>query len=64
MSPDFILQVLLAVGAGCAVYAGIKSDLTRSIMLAEQAQREAADAMKDSKSAHVRISTHVERFHT
>lgn len=29
ITPDFIIQVLLALGSGIGVYAGVKSDLAR-----------------------------------
>lgn len=57
MTPDFLLQLVLAIGAGCAVYAGIKSDLTRAITLSEM-------AIRDAGTAHERLSAHVEQHHT
>ena len=29
LDPDFIVQLLLAIGSGIGVYAGVKSDLAR-----------------------------------
>ena len=29
MTPEFILQIIIAVGSGLAVYAGIRADLAR-----------------------------------
>ena len=57
MTPDFLLQLALAIGSGCAVYAGIKTDLARSIVIAEQAK-------EDAKNAHQRIDDHVDKHHT
>lgn len=57
MSPEFLLQILMAVAAGAGVYAAIRADLTRAIVLAERAA-EVAD------SAHERITHHVEVHHT
>lgn len=64
MSPDFLLQVFIALSSAAGVYAGIKSDLTRSILLAEEALKHAVEARSDAKTAHVRMSAHVENFHT
>ena len=48
MSQDIVMQLLLTVATAGGVYAGVKADLTRAIMLAEQAQ-------KAAESAHKRI---------
>ena len=60
MNPEFWLQlavsVMGAVAAGAGVYAAIRSDLTRSIVTAEQA---AAAATK----AHDRLDVHVQNHH-
>ncbi len=56
MSPDFILQVIIGVGAGAGVYAAIKADLTRAILTAERAQLDATDA-------HKRLNSHIENHH-
>lgn len=53
MTPDFILQVVVALAAAAGVYAAIRSDLTRAILTAERAQLDATDA-------HKRINTHIE----
>ncbi len=48
MPAEFVLQVLIAVATAAAtaagVYVGIKSDLTRAIVLAEKAGTSADDA--------------------
>lgn len=53
MTPDFILQILLAICAGAGVYAAIKSDLTRAIITAERAE-------KDAGEAHQRLNLHID----
>lgn len=52
MTPDFLLQLFLAVCAGAGVYAAIRSDLVRARMSAEQ-------ALKDAEKAHGRIDDHI-----
>lgn len=54
MTPDVILNILTAVAVGAGVYAGIKSDLTRANIRADQ-------ALQDSAKAHDRIDTHIEQ---
>lgn len=56
MSPEFWLQLAGTAGACCVVYAGIKADLVRAILLAEM-------AMRDTAKAHERITEHCERYH-
>lgn len=56
MTPEIILQVIGYFVGGAAVYAAIKSDLTRAIVLAEQAGEAA-------KSAHGRIDLIIDRQH-
>lgn len=53
-TPDFLLQVMLAVGAGISVYAAIRADLAKAIAKAEEA---AAAANK----AHDRIDSLIMR---
>ncbi len=53
MSLDFILQIGLAICAGAGVYAGVRGDLTRAIVKAEQ-------ALTDSAKAHDRLDSHIE----
>ena len=48
MTPEFFLQLFLAIAAAGGVYAAIKSDLTRAILTAEI-------ALKDAGAAHQRI---------
>lgn len=52
MTPDFLLQLALAVCAGAGVYAAIRTDLVTAKMRAEQ-------AAKDAENAHVRIDEHI-----
>lgn len=53
MSQDIVMQLLLTVATAGGVYAGVKADLTRAIMLAEQAAQAA-------KAAHDRLDKHME----
>lgn len=53
MSADFVLQLILAVCAGAGVYAAIKADLTRAILTAEHAQKEA-------ERAQSRVTDHID----
>lgn len=53
-TPEFLLQLVVAVGSGAAVYAAIRADLARAIAKAEEA---AAAASK----AHDRIDTLLQR---
>lgn len=53
MTPEFWLQLALAVAAGAGVYAAIKADLTRAITKAEQ-------ALIGSSKAHDRLDAHIE----
>jgi len=46
--PDFLLQLVLAVGSAVGVYAGIKSDLTAALI-------EAKSAKDSANMAHRRI---------
>lgn len=57
MSTDFWLQIILAVCAGAGVYAGVRGDLTRAIVKAEQ-------ALLDASKAHDRIDKHVENHNS
>ena len=56
MTPELFLQLLLAIAAGAGVYAAIKADLTRAIITAERAE-------KDAESAHKRMDIHIETQH-
>lgn len=60
MSPDFVLQLIIAVfaavTAGAGVYAAIKSDLTKAIITAENARDESKDTTK-------RLNNHLEFHH-
>jgi hypothetical protein len=53
MTAEFILQLLVAFSGAAGVYAAIKADLTRAIILAEQATVSATEA-------HKRINQHIE----
>lgn len=44
MTPEMIMQVLGYFVGGAAVYAAIKSDLTRAIVMAEMATKSASEA--------------------
>lgn len=52
MTPEFWLQLVLAVGAGAGVYAAIRADLVSAKLRAEQ-------AVESAKDAHGRIDTHI-----
>lgn len=56
MTPEFWLQLVLAIGAGAGVYAAIKSDLTRAIVTAET-------AAKSANEAHGRMDSHLQNHH-
>lgn len=56
MSVEFVLQLIIGLGAGAGVYAAIKADLTRAIITAERAE-------KDAGEAHQRINLHIENHH-
>lgn len=56
MSPDFLLQLVVAIAAAAGVYAAIRADLTRAIVTADHA-REAA------KAAHGRLDVHIQQQH-
>lgn len=53
MSPEFLLQLAMVIAAGAGVYAAIRADLTRAIVLAERAGEEAGQA-------HKRLDRHIE----
>jgi hypothetical protein len=53
VTPEFLLQLVIAVAAGAGVYAAIRADLTRAIVLAEKAGEEAGEA-------HKRLDRHME----
>jgi len=48
MTPEFILQIIIAVGSGLAVYAGIRADLARL-------HERATNAQSSADKAHERI---------
>lgn len=52
MSLDFLNSLLGYIIGGAALYAAIKSDLTRAIVVAEQAG-------KDAEKAHERLDNHI-----
>ncbi|MDO9011351.1 MAG: hypothetical protein Q7U78_06025 [Gallionella sp.] len=56
MSAELILQLFGLVGGAGAVYAAIRSDLTRAIVLAEQ-------AAETAKGAHKRIDNFIGAHH-
>jgi hypothetical protein len=56
MSPEFITQLVGYIIGGAAVYAAIKSDLTRAIVIAEK-------AVESAGLAHSRIDHHIESNH-
>lgn len=53
MNEGVILQIVSMVAVAGGIYAAIKSDLTRAIMLAEQ-------AVKAAESAHHRMDKHLD----
>lgn len=55
MNPDFLLQLLLALGGPFAVYGAIRADLAANKVKAELAERSA-------EKAHERIDDHID-FH-
>ncbi len=57
MGAEFFLHLMMAFGAAAGVYAAIKADLTRAIVIAEQAS-------KSAECAHTRLSEHVDHHHT
>lgn len=57
MNPDFLLNLVAGIGAAAGVYAAIKADLTRAIVIAERAAQ-VADSAQD------RISNHIDVHHT
>jgi hypothetical protein len=57
MTPDLIMQLLTMIAGGAGVYAAIKSDLTKAILTAET-------ALKNADSCHVRVDSHIEKHHT
>lgn len=56
MTPEFWLQVIVAIGAAFGVYGAIRADLAAAKIRAEHAQK-AAD------EAHGRIDRHIEVHH-
>lgn len=56
MTPEFLLNLLAIIAAAAGSYAAIKSDLTRAIVTAEQ-------AAKDADKAHERLDDHIESHH-
>lgn len=44
MTPDFILQLIVAAAGGVGVYAAIRADLARLGLLAQHAHESAAEA--------------------
>jgi len=44
ITPEFLLQLIMALGAPVAVYAGIKSDLATTRLQADNAKESAANA--------------------
>lgn len=52
MTPDFLLQLVIALVAGASVYAGIRGDLVLAKMRAEQ-------AVKDAEEANKRLDMHI-----
>lgn len=56
MSAEFILQLVLSAAAGAGIYAAIRADLTRAIITAERAE-------KDAGEAHQRLNLHIENHH-
>lgn len=52
MTPDYWMQLILAVCAGAGVYAAIRADLVAARLRAEQ-------AVEDAGKAHERLDTHI-----
>jgi len=52
MSPEFMLQLVLAFGSAAGVYAAIRSDLVTAKLTAEQAMRD-ADRARERIDAHL-----------
>lgn len=48
MTPEFVLQIIIAVASGLAVYAGIRADLARL-------HERATNAQSSADKAHERI---------
>jgi hypothetical protein len=44
MTPELLLQLVAVAGAGVGVYAAIRSDLVRALVVAEQAAKSADEA--------------------
>lgn len=59
MTPDFLLQLVIALVAGASVYAGIRGDLVLAKMRAEQAVKDAEEA---NKRLDVHINDHLSGF--
>lgn len=56
LSPDFVLQLLVAIAAAAGVYAAIRADLTKAIITAEHARESATNA-------HIRLNEHITLKH-
>lgn len=53
---EFLLQLAMPFAMAAGVYAAIKSDLTRAIITAERAE-------KDAGEAHHRLNRHIDIYH-
>jgi hypothetical protein len=56
VTPEFLIQLLVVFAGAAGVYAAIKADLTRAIVMAEL-------AIKEAGGAHDRLSSHLEKHH-
>ncbi len=56
MTPEFLLQLVVAIGVAFGVYGAIRSDLTAAKIRAEAAQKAADNALQ-------RIDRHIETAH-
>ena len=63
LTPEFILQIILALGAPAAVYAGIRADLAAIKTTNEHHKEEIVHAKLSAHEAHQRISGHIEKHH-
>lgn len=56
LTPEFVLQLLIAIGASFGVYAAIKADLREALLTARKAETSAANA-------HERVDEHINIHH-
>lgn len=56
LTPEFLLQLLIAIGASFGVYAAIKADLREALLTAREAHESASNA-------HQRVDEHINIHH-